>query len=282
MSPRPFRLAAVLSAALLLSACGGDDDEDSGKPAFTTLRAESGLFRDAPGFSPDGSRIAFFRRPLQGGTDELAVMNADGTDVRVLTALEDGAFGDTAWSPDGSRIHYTDDGSLYSIPATGGTPTLEYDAFCAHELDVAPDGRSVVYATCDRALHVLDLATRTSVEVLDGGEAPAFSPDGTRVAYLHRPDFDSGQIRVLTLATKQSTLVTNEADYLASADWLPDGRLAAITNDGITLFDLAGAAPQGRLVRDEFAAKSLDVSPDGKKMVYAINGQADLFVLSGF
>ncbi len=35
-------------------------------------------------------------------------------------------------------------------------------------------------------------------------------------------------------------------------------------------------------VHDEFAAKSLDVSPDGKKMVYAINGQADLFVLTGF
>ena len=55
MSPRPFRFLAVLSTALLLTACGGEDDgnDDTGKPTRTTLRAGEGEYWDAPSFSPE-------------------------------------------------------------------------------------------------------------------------------------------------------------------------------------------------------------------------------------
>lgn len=283
MSSRPFRLLAALSTALLLSACGGDDkDDDSGdKPTRSTLSAGTGEYWGAPRFSPDGSRIAFLRTQGDSDTYELAVMNADGTNVRVLA--NNGTYLTSAdWSSDGSRIYYSGDGGIYSIPAAGGTPTLEHDAFAASVLDLSPDGRWIVYATNGGGLSLLDLTAHTAEPLNDDAGSPSFSPDGTRVAYLHIESFDSAAIRVLTLTTKQNTLVTNSADYLSSTDWLPDGRLVTLTEEGITLFDLAGATPQERLVRKEFAAKELDVSSDGKKMVYAINGQADLFVLTGY
>lgn len=72
------------------------------------------------------------------------------------------------------------------------------------------------------------------------------------------------------------------AGSLSTADGLPDGRLAALAGDAIALSDVSGATPRGTRVRDAFAVKELDVSPDGKKMVYAINGRADLCVLTGF
>jgi TolB protein len=282
MSSRPSRFLAALATALLLSACGGDDKDDSGdKPTLSTLRAEAGRYWGAPRFSPDGTRIAFLRTQSDSDTYELAVMNADGTNVRVLA--NNGTYLTSAdWSSDGSRIYYSGDDGIYSIPAVGGTPTLEYDDFAASALDLSPDDRWIIYATNGSGLSLLDLTAHTAQELNDDGGSPSFSPDGMRVAYLHTDNFDSAAIRVLTLATKQSTLVTNDADYLSSTDWLPDGRLVALTEEGITLFDLAGATPQERLVRKEFAAKELDVSPDGKKMVYAINGQPDLFVLTGY
>jgi Tol biopolymer transport system component len=211
----------------------------------------------------------------------VAVMKADGTDVRMLA--NDGTYlTGIAWSPDGTRLYYSGDEGIFSIPAAGGTAVREYDAFAASALDVSPDGKLLVYGVNGSGLSLLDLETHTSREMNDDGSAPAFSPDGKRLAYVDSPEFDVHEIRVLTLATGESTLVSDDASYLSTADWLPDGRLAALAGDGISLFDLSGATPKGTLVRDQFAAKELDVSPDGKKMVYAINGQADLYVLTGF
>ena len=283
MSQRPFRFLAALSTAFLLAACGGDDDGDgdSGEPTRTTLKAAADQYWGAPRFSPDSSRIAFVRALQQGDTYEVAVMKADGTDVRMLA--NDGTYlTGLAWSPDGTRIYYSGDEGIFSIPAAGGTAVREYDAFAASALDVSPDGKKLVYGVNGSGLSILDLTTHTVQSLNDDGSAPAYSPDGKRLAYVDSPEFDVHEIRVLTLATGESTLVSADASYLSTADWLPDGRLAALTGDGISLFDLSGATPQGTLVRDQFAAKELDVSPDGKKMVYAINGQADLYVLTGF
>jgi TolB protein len=57
---------------------------------------------DSPAWSPDGTRIAFYRSPgvnLQGG---IFVMNSDGTSLRVF----DGSGYDPDWSPDGTRLVY--------------------------------------------------------------------------------------------------------------------------------------------------------------------------------
>ncbi|MFP2927791.1 TolB family protein [Pyxidicoccus sp. 3LG] len=283
---RSFHLLAALSTALLLTACGGDDDDDDtgegDRPSVRTLRSESGRSWGSPRFSPDGTRIAFLRAG-EGidGPYELAVMKEDGTDVRVLA--DNGTYlTNAAWSRDGSRIYYSGDEGIYSIPSTGGTPTLESDAFAAAGVDLSPDGRWLAYGTNGSGLHMLDLTTHTSEQLNEDGAAPAFSPDGTRLAYLSTWFTEQDEVRVLTLATQQSVLVASDGTYLSTSDWLPDGRLAAITEEGITLFDLTGATPLGRLVHDAVAAKELDVSPDGRKMAYAINGQSDLFVLTGY
>ncbi|QSQ22472.1 PD40 domain-containing protein [Pyxidicoccus parkwayensis] len=273
------RFVVALSTAFLLAACGGDDD-DSDKLSRTTLKATSGQYWGVPRFSMDG-RIAFVRALEQGDTYEVAVMKEDGTDVRKLAG--DGTYlTGLAWSPDGS-LYYSGEKGISLIPATGGTATVVYDAFAAAELDVSPDGKLLAYRVNGGGLYLLDLEGRIVRELNDDGSAPAFSRDGKRLAFIKRSEADVYEIRTLELANPgTSQLVAKDANYLSAVDWLPDGRLAAITEEGISLFDLSGATPQGRLVRDEFAAKELDVSPDGEKMVYAINGQADLYVLTGF
>lgn len=296
MAPRPLRFLAALSTTLLLVACGKDaeavapdvGEPDVGEPDALqpiTLQAPADELWMEPRFSPDGSRIAFVvsRLNFDMFSYRPAVMNADGTGVQMLTTGDEGFSVD--WSGDGTRVVYTAGfGRLYSVPATGGTPVLEYAEYRAEDIDVSPDGRSVLYNVETGELKLLDLATKTVQVLTEEGHSQAgtFSPDGERATYLYSPDSITYELRVLTLATKQSTLLTTDVGPQTRADWLPDGRVAAITTGGISLFDLSGATPQGRLVHADPGARELDVSNDGSKMVYSPKGRSRFYVLTGF
>jgi Tol biopolymer transport system component len=68
-----------------------------------------------PTWSPDGATIAFVHGVIEGSVWHFSVrvMNADGTNVRVLAAagdtdaIEGSVPGSVSWSPDGDRIAFT-------------------------------------------------------------------------------------------------------------------------------------------------------------------------------
>jgi Tol biopolymer transport system component len=57
-----------------------------------------------PSWSPDGSRIAFVT--TRNGRAEIFVMNADGTEQRLIAAMPNTNLVDPRWSPVGDRIAY--------------------------------------------------------------------------------------------------------------------------------------------------------------------------------
>ena len=57
-----------------------------------------------PSWSPDGRRIAFMS--WRNGRTELFVMNADGSDQRLLVSMPQGDAIDPRWSTDGSRLAF--------------------------------------------------------------------------------------------------------------------------------------------------------------------------------
>jgi Tol biopolymer transport system component len=83
-----------------------------------TKDPENGMY---PTWSPDGKRIAFMS--WRNGRTEIFMMNADGSDQRVLVSTASGSAIDPRWSPDGSRIVFVE------TPATeerfGETARLE-------------------------------------------------------------------------------------------------------------------------------------------------------------
>ncbi|MFO1408681.1 MAG: CehA/McbA family metallohydrolase [Steroidobacteraceae bacterium] len=97
-----------------------------------------------------------------------------------------------AFVPDGTAVVYAMEGSLWRQPLDSGVatelthPRGAYD----YQPDVAPDGRSVVYARYDGAsveLLRLDLASGREQALTRGGDVnvePRLSPDGRRLAWV--------------------------------------------------------------------------------------------------
>jgi len=159
--------------------------------------SDDGATDDMPVWSPDGTKIAFTSN--RAGNFEIYVMNANGSGLTRLTnspAID----WQPAWSADGTKIAFTRDGpgeqAIYTVPAAGGTPTL----------------------------------------LLDGAHSPAYSPDGTRLAYVDmEADDASGEVYVLTLSSMGKQQITWNSLADEDPEWSPDGTMVAVSR-----FDTAG------------------------------------------
>jgi Tol biopolymer transport system component len=72
----------------------------------TDIDQTGGTYADTdPDWSPDGTKIAFIRL-VPGLGNEVALMNADGSNQTVLTNLPGNGAVETTWSPDGSKLAF--------------------------------------------------------------------------------------------------------------------------------------------------------------------------------
>lgn len=269
-------LSALL--ALTLSGCGSaesSEGEVSDEPVEITFDGASG---DKPRFSPDGKTIAFIAHDTTSDASDLGVMAADGSGQEILTPAG-GYLAAPAWSPDGKQIYFGSDGGISVVAAKGGEATVVVSDFATMDPDVSPDGKSIVYGINGGTLRLVDLADPTTPKDLGiGGNSPRFSPDGKQIAFQ-----DDEKIKLLSIAGGDITELVDAKSYLASVAWFADGKRLAITSeDGIEIVTLGSGTPERKLVRDEFAAKSLDLAPDGKTVAYAVNGSRSIYLLSGF
>ena len=176
----------------------------------------------------------------------------------------------------------------------------------------SPDGRWIVYVADDGGrtiqLEIVEVATGKSRPLTSDDQIymdPAFSPDGTRLAYVStRP---AGNFNVFIRAIKdgqfagEEIAVTRDNDfgrdrlYFGSMDmhispaWMPDGKeLLLVANRDVTLGSgnvlrvpaVANGIDKATTVLAEHTLYRTrpDVSPDGKRFVYSsTRGAADQF-----
>jgi Tol biopolymer transport system component len=154
----------------------------------------------SPTFSPDGSKIAF--ESTRDGNSELYVMNANGSSQTRLTTTLTLDEGEPTWSPAGV-IAYQSGGSysagtqIFTIAAGGGSPT--------------------------------------QLTSLGNNYSPAYSPDGSKIAFESTRDGNS-ELYVMNANGSSQTRLTNSAVAESEPSWSPDGAAIAYYGGSSTYY----------------------------------------------
>jgi tRNA A-37 threonylcarbamoyl transferase component Bud32 len=135
----------------------------------------------------------------------------------------------------------------WGITRQGRTGPTEYDvglpdgagmsALVTIGFDMDQAGRFVIYQTAsDRTseLWYRSLSDATSYRI-DGTEAavmPAVSPDGSQAAFIRLLEGGQWTLEITSLDGRTSVVLTTGADEVNSLDWLDDGRIRLLGNDG--------------------------------------------------
>ncbi len=223
------------------------------RPATVSSLTSLADHTSQPAFSPDGSRVAFVREGSVAGSSGIWSKQIAGDEILQLTRDEGDCC--AVWSPDGQWLAFSrvSDGGrkIYKIAARGGEvhELFAAEAMPDHaELDWSPDGKTIAYVGrgaegapaiflrtvsrpgVSRSKEEQGALQITEPSALEEDWGPAFSPDGSRIAFVRGQN-----IMVISVAGKEvQHLIKTPGHIIGSPSWTPDGQsiVFALSNGG--------------------------------------------------
>jgi Tol biopolymer transport system component len=206
-----------------------------------------------PAVARDG-RIAFFTDRIGGGLD---VMDAKGGNVRLVTAsggielAEDLEWSQASWAPTGDRIAF--DGLYMARPS----PPCPQHCAGWHLLTVGADGSGLT-------------------EIARDARAPAWSPDGRRIAYLIHGANDLGGASGVTISSPDGSAAVRVgalSEGNVAPVWSPKGGELAFAGGTKEISRQAVFVVRADGTRRRRLASGQDPSwsPDGRRLAFIDN-----------
>ena len=248
------------------------------------LTNPTGLQVDAfPAFSPDGKSVAFVRTRT-ATNHELYVVPAGGGEPRHIPTHGRLIFG-LCWTPDGREIVYSSgtseygDAGLWRVPADGGTARRVEEARERAWLPATSSHGRLAFTRRDNDTNVWQLllgdrqpAPTRFIASTRVDAAPAFSPDGTRIAFTTDRS-GTPQIWVCNRDGSSERQLTFLPASAGPSAWSPDSKQLAFDSraDGaahVYVVDASGGTP--RRIGTDAANEALPSwSRDGKWIYFS-------------
>jgi Tol biopolymer transport system component len=252
-----------------------------------------------PRLSPDGRRLVF-GSTRSGGTGDLWLADADGSNLQLFTHVSNRNLGSPSWSPDGRRVVFDSFGRedshfhIWMIEADGGPPRrLTTRAGDEHGPSWSHDGQWIYFTSEQegpaRDVWRVSADERISERLIQGTSGPfaCETVDGTTLLFqledgdspLMAMPLTGGTARQLVGCVRNSAFgVGRQGVYYVACDPTP--------NPPVYVLDLQTDRSRRLGTLDGITERpmGLSVSPDGNTIVYpkVTIQNADLMLIENF
>ena len=250
-------------------------------------------FDERPVWSPDSASVAFVRGRAPTLVQDVFIVRRDGTGLRRVTQPRSSvpAYEAPSWLPDGRTILFArlsddlDDDLFVTLPGSEGVRRLTDNTVADRDPSWSPDGALIAFVRTlesgpfgrrdqNHELFVMRAdgsGVRRLTRYRDEDLAPAWAPDGSRIAFVRRVE-RSGVVAIYTIrpdGTGLRRMTVRPPGFHSAPAWSPDGRSIAFTVDqGTEQIPLYLVNADGthlrRVARIADMAQGPQWSPDGR------------------